>query len=37
MAERLKQKKEGRYLGSIHETIRVILSEYLSKSINYKD
>ena len=31
MAERLKQEKERRYLESIPETIRMILSEYLSK------
>ncbi|MCW3975489.1 MAG: hypothetical protein NWE86_04530 [Candidatus Bathyarchaeota archaeon] len=31
MAERPKQEKERRYLDSITETIRVILSEYLSR------
>ena len=34
MAERLKQEKERRYLESIPETIRMILSEYLSKFEN---
>jgi hypothetical protein len=33
MTERLKQEKERRYLDSIPETIRMILSECLSKPI----